>query len=257
MRITVLGSGAYGLALGHVLEDKKHDVVYFSLETKNTLEEALKDAEVIILAIPSKAVSKILPKLPKDLPLIVATKGILDPTIFADFEDVMIMGGAGFAADIERHQKTRLVATDPRVRDLFETPWLKFSLSADEKGILLCGALKNVYALYAGWRNLKPGSTEHEKFIATAFEELKAILFANGANPKTASLPCGLDDLKLSCDFLSRNYEFGQGLNAGKTKPEKTVEGITTLEHLRAGEIKIPAAAGILRTIIKESSAWV
>ena len=256
MRITVLGSGAYGSVLGHLLEDKKHEVAYFSLETKNTLKEALDGAETIILAIPSKAVSKVLPKLPKDLPLVVATKGFLTPAVFADFEDIMIMSGPGFAADIEAHQKTRLVATDLRIRDLFGTPWLKFDLSADEKGVMLCGALKNVYAIYAGQLNLRPGTAEHEKFIATAFEELKAILFANGANPKTASLPCGIDDLKLSCDFPSRNYEFGQGLNVGKTKPEKTVEGIATLEHLRAGEIKVPAAAGILKKIIKESATW-
>ncbi|MGF2565646.1 hypothetical protein ACQUWZ_27770, partial [Ralstonia pseudosolanacearum] len=49
MRITVLGAGAFGSALGHILEAKKHEVTYFSLASKITLEESLKDAEMIIL----------------------------------------------------------------------------------------------------------------------------------------------------------------------------------------------------------------
>lgn len=256
MRITVLGAGAFGSALGHILEAKKHEVAYFSLTSTITLEEAVKDADYIVLAIPSAAVEEMLPKLPKNTPLIVATKGILSPAIFADFADVMFLSGPGFAADIEKHQKTRLVTTDPRVRDLFETPWLKFDLTADEKGVLLCGALKNVYAIYAGWHNLKPGTDKYNEFIETVLQEFKLILFYNGANPKTAELPCGRGDLILTCDFPSRNYEFGQGLNAGKTKPEKTVEGITALKRIKSGELKIPPAAGILQKLMKESAAW-
>ena len=96
----------------------------------------------------------------------------------------------------------------------------------------------------------------HKKFIETTLQELKLILLQSGANPKTADLPCGRGDLILTCDFPSRNYEFGQGLIGGKTKPEKTVEGIAALKRIKAGEIKIPAAAGIMQEIIKESSAW-
>lgn len=256
MRITVLGAGAFGSALGHILEAKKHNVTYFSLASTITLEEAVEGAEYLVLAIPSVAVEEMLLKLPKNIPLIVATKGILNPSIFDGFEEVMVMSGPSFAADIEKHHKTKLVATDPRIRDLFETPWLKFDLTADEKGVLLCGALKNVYAIYAGWHNFKPGTDEYERFIETALQELKLILLQNGANPKTANLPCGRGDLILTCDFPSRNYEFGQGLIEGKTKPEKNVEGIAALERIKAGEIKIPAAAGIMQEIIKESSAW-
>ena len=256
MRITVLGAGAFGSALGHILEAKKHDVTYFSLTSTITLEEAVKDADYLVLVIPSVAVEEMLPKLPKNIPLVVATKGILNPAIFADFEDFMVMSGPGFAADIEKHQKTRLVATDPRIRDLFETPWLKFDLTADEKGVLLCGALKNVYAIYAGWHNLRPGTDKYDKFIETALQEFKLILLNNGANPKTVELPCGRGDLILTCDFPSRNFEFGQGLIEGKTKPEKTVEGITALKRIKAGELKVPAAAGILQDLMKESDAW-
>ena len=256
MRITVLGAGAFGSALGHILESKKHEVTYYSLNSEITLEKALEGAETIVLAIPSKAVDEMLPKLPKNVPLIVATKGILDTDLFKDFADVMILSGPGFAADIEKHVKTTLTATDPRIRDLFETPWLKFELTADEKGVLLCGALKNVYAIYAGSHNLKPGSDKYSKFIETALQEFKLILLKNGANPKTAELSCGRGDLILTCDFPSRNFEFGQNLIAGKTESTKTVEGVTALKRIKHGELKVPTAAGILHELIKESDAW-
>lgn len=257
MRITVLGAGAFGSALGHILESKGNEVTYFSPTMDITIEEALKDAETVLLAVPSKALPEVIPKIPKDLPLIVATKGILDTSIFDEFNDVSVLSGPGFAADIEKHLKTNLTTTDTRVRDLFETNWLKFDMTGDTKGVLLCGALKNIYAIYAGLHNLKPGTDAHEKFLRDIAEEMKAVLFANGANPKTVDLSCGKGDLRLTCDYPSRNYEFGQKLIGNPDyKPEKTVEGVTALHKVKAGGIKVPAAAGTLKHLMQESNKW-
>lgn len=257
MRITVLGAGAFGSALGHVLEGKGNEVTYYSPTLEITLEQALEGAETMLLTVPSKALPEILPNLPKNLPMIVATKGILDYDIFDDFEDIMILSGPGFAADIEKHLQTKLTATDLRIRELFETDWLKFDMTADEKGVLMCGSLKNIYAIYAGLHNLKPGTEAHEKFLKTAAEEMKADLYENGANPKTVDLSCGIGDLRLTCDYPSRNYEFGQMLIGNPDyQPEKTVEGVTALKKVKDGLFKVPASAGILKELIKESDKW-
>lgn len=257
MRITVLGAGAFGSALGHILESKKHEITYFSPNMDITMEEALKDAEMVLLTVPSKALPEVLPNIDKKLPMIIATKGILDYDIFDVFEDTMVLSGPGFAADIEKHLKTKLTTTDPRVRDLFETDWLKFDMTADVKGVLMCGALKNIYAIYAGSHNLKPGTDAHEKFLKTCAEEMKADLFENGANPKTVDLVCGKGDLKLTCDYPSRNYEFGQKLIENPDyQPEKTVEGVTALKKVKDGAIKIPKSAIFLKELIKESNKW-
>ena len=258
MNITILGAGAFGSALGRILEEKNHKVTYYALNLNITLEDALKNAELLVLAIPSAAIPDLLPKLPKNLPLVVATKGILNPTeAFKDFEDIMVLSGPGFAVDIDRHIKTKLTATDPRIRDLFGTSWLTFDMTGDEKGVLLCGALKNVYAIYAGLKNLKPGTKEHDNYLKTAAEEMKADLFENGANPKTVDLVCGKGDLKITCNYPSRNYEFGQKLIQNPTyQPEKTVEGVTALKKIKAGEMKIPKTAFILKELIKISNNW-
>ena len=67
----------------------------------------------------------------------------------------------------------------------------------------------------------------------------------------------GIGDLRLTCDYPSRNYEFGQMLIGNPDyQPEKTVEGVTALKKVKDGLFKVPASAGILKELIKESDKW-
>lgn len=253
MNITILGAGAFGSALGRILKSKNHQITFYDPKLKLSLTTALANAELIVLAIPSIALEDIVPKLPKNLPLIIATKGILTPELFQDFNDIMVLSGPGFATDLDRKVKTKLTTTDPRVRNLFKTDWLTFDLTQDERGVLLCGALKNIYAIYAGLKNLKPKTPAHDTYLKTAAEEMKIVLFENGAEPKTVNLACGKDDLKITCGYPSRNYEFGQKLiKDPEYQPEKTVEGLTALKLIQRGALKIPRTAFILKSLIEE-----
>ena len=257
MNITILGAGAFGTALGRILENKGHQITYYSPHLNISLEDAIKDAKLIILAIPSKVAPYLVPKLPTDIPLIVATKGILNPALFDNFKKVAALSGPGFANDINHERPTHLTATSPKVRNLFATSWLDFDLTSDFRGVLLCGALKNIYAIYAGLHNLKPGTKAHEDYLLSAAAEMKAILLANNANPKTVDLNCGIGDLRLTCDYPSRNYEFGQKLILDPDyQPEKTVEGVTALSRVKRGDLKLPKTAFIMKDLIKESEKW-
>lgn len=257
MNITILGAGAFGTALGNILEKKNHHIIYYAPHLQISLEDALKDARLAILAVPSKVAPYLIPKLPHELPLIVATKGILTLNLFQDFKKVSALSGPGFANDINHEHPTHLTATSPKVRDLFTTSWLDFDLTSDFRGVLLCGALKNIYAIYAGLHNLKPGTKAHEEYLFSAAEEMKAILYANDANPKTVDLNCGIGDLRITCAYPSRNYEFGQKLILDPNyQPEKTVEGVTALSRVKRGDLKLPKTAFIMRELIKESDKW-
>lgn len=258
MKMAILGAGAFGTALGEILASKAYDIDYYDtyLEREN-LSAVLDGAKYMVLAVPSKSAPYLLPYLPKEKPLIVATKGFLDDHNFKDFEDYMVLSGPGFASDIKSGKETHLTATDKRVIDLFTTDFLTFDFTPDKKGVLMCGALKNIYALFAGYLGLKPGSNEHEQFLIEVAEEMKALLSANGALGETVDLACGVGDLRLTCDFPSRNYEFGTILKTNhKAQPEKTVEGLTALSKVKRGEIKIPETAVILRKLIKTSEDW-
>ncbi|MDO4507846.1 MAG: hypothetical protein Q4B65_00420 [Candidatus Saccharibacteria bacterium] len=258
MKIAILGAGAFGTTLGGVLAEKGYDIDYYDSKVEQEkLSDVLKGAKAILLTVPSKAVPFLLPHLPKDIPLIVATKGVLKPTTFDDFRDYMILSGPGFAEDIRAHKKTKLTATDERIFEMFETDYLTFDFTEDEHGVLLCGALKNVYAILAGLVSVKAGTPLHEKFLEETADEMRAILKANGADPKTVDLVCGVGDLRITCDYPSRNYEFGQKLRENPDyQPEKTVEGVSALKRIKRGEIIIPEGMEKLKTLIKVSEKW-
>lgn len=258
MKIAILGAGAFGTALGGILTDNGYNVDYYDSKVMNEpLQEVLATAQMILLAVPSKSVPYLLPHLPKKKPLIIATKGILSVDTFKDFSDYMILSGPGFAVDIKAHKKTKLTATDERILKMFGTDYLTFDTTDDEKGVLMCGALKNVYAILAGLLGLKTGTKEHRKFLSDVENEMKLILKANGAEPETVDLVCGKGDLKITCAYPSRNFEFGDKLKDNPDyQPEKTVEGISALKKIKRGEIVIPENVPLLLNLIERSDKW-
>ena len=259
MKIAILGAGAFGTALGGILADKGFDIDYYDSKVeKESLAEVLEKAKYIVLAVPSAAAPHLLPYLPKNIPLIVATKGFLDAHNFKDFKDYMILSGPGFAADIKAGKETLLTATDQRIIDLFSTDYLHFDFTDDKNGVLMCGALKNVYAILAGYTlESGRGTKIHQQFLTEVAEEMKALLSVNAASPDTVDLACGFGDLELTCALPSRNFEFGQILKKNlKAKPEKTVEGLTALAKIKRGEIKVPDTAVKLKKLIEISEKW-
>ena len=109
MKIAMLGAGAFGTALGGILAGKGHDIDYYDSKVeKERLSDVLQKAKYIVLCIPSKAVPYLLPYIPKDIPLIIATKGILNDAPFKEFKDYMVLSGPGFANDIKAQKKTNL-----------------------------------------------------------------------------------------------------------------------------------------------------
>lgn len=245
MKIAIIGAGAFGSALGNVLIKNGYSVDYYDHKMEDvTLPMVTNGASYIVLAVPSKAAPAVLPDLPKDKPLIIATKGFLTDEIFRDFNDYMVISGPGFANDIMDGKETILTATDYRAIDLFATDYLKFDYTDDKKGVLMCGALKNVYAILAGYYNLERDTTDWRCFITEVSEEIQALLSANGANPDTFKLVCGIGDLELTCGLPSRNYEYGLILREhSDARPGKTVEGLSTLEKIKNHTIIVPEQA--------------
>ena len=258
MKIAILGAGAFGTALGGIMAAKGYDIDYYDSKVeRESLRSVLSGAELITLAVPSAAVGYLLPHLPKNIPMLIATKGILSAEVFADFQDIMVVSGPGFASDIKARHTTELTITDSRVRDYLSTDYLSFDYTTDITGVLLCGALKNVYALLAGYLNLIPHSAAWQDYIASASHEMRDILALNGASPATVDLACGIPDLKLTCNHPSRNYEFGRTLSHNsQAVPIQTVEGLTALRKIKNGAIKIPGTAVRLKYLIEESQKW-
>ena len=241
-KVAVLGAGAYGTALGGLLADNGYDIDYYDPAVeKERLKDVVDDAAVILVCAPSDVVMKLLSHLPEHKFLIVASKGFLSTEPFAEFEDWAVLSGAGFADDIKAGKTVRLTATDARVVKMFAARYVKFDMTDDRLGVLICGALKNIYAIKAGMLKLKSNTKKKEDYIYDVVKEMGLILKENGADPRTVGLACGMKDLILTCGINSRNYRFGveYSVNA-ECKPEQTVEGLSALRRVARGDIVVP-----------------
>jgi glycerol-3-phosphate dehydrogenase (NAD(P)+) len=214
----------------------------------------LEGADIIVLAIPSQFVPEFLRDFPQafcHLPFISTTKGILDPAVFAMFHNYSALSGPGFAEEINQNKPTILTSTTPLAHDLLATDWLTIELTDDVRGVMACGALKNVYSIGAGIQNLHIDTLEFDAYIRVALLELKTAIQILGGNPATADLACGVGDLTLTCGSpLSRNFQFG--LSFAKSPdhlPAATTEGLSTLLTLPPELKELPLINAILKKI--------
>ena len=253
-KVAVLGAGVYGTALGGILAGNGYDVDYYDpLKEREELKNVVSKSRAIVLSLPSEIAAHLLPHLPKEIYLVVACKGFLSDKPFDNFSNWGIISGAGFAKDFKTNKSIQLTVTDHKISDMFYAPNLCFDFTTDKKGVLMCGALKNVYALIAGRMGLKPGSKKLQNYILSASNEMGMILKLNGANFKTIRLACGVKDLILTCSPDSRNYSYGLSLKDGEyNNINETIESLSTLRRILRREILIPDDAVILSNFLKE-----
>ena len=248
MKIAILGAGVFGTALGGVLANNGYDIDYYDpLNEKEKLSKVLDKASFVVLALPSASVPHILNYLPSNLPLIIASKGFLSTDLFDIFDEYMVISGPSFAEDIKNAKPVSFTITDPRLETLFRASFVTFDHTDDVKGVLMCGALKNVYTILAGFKKLERDSSAWQDFIKSAATEMKDILVLNEADPATVDLYCGVPDLRLTAGPPSRNYEFGVFLKKGQSTSNKTTEGLSTLKRIKRGEIEVPDSAVLLK----------
>ena len=254
MKVTILGAGEFGKILGNIAEGNGNEVKYYDPYKlpKVKLEEALEGAEAMIYAAPSSAADEILPKLPKEVPLICASKGFVSMRPFAEFTAFSALAGAGMAEDIVNNEppygdKFLFTASSELAEFLFTTDDTQIEYTPDTLVILLCGALKNMYAIACGMKILD---------YSVIMREWTETLELNGATD-LIMYSCGFPDLVMSVAKESRNTKFGRMLvnvpEGAKVEPAGTVEGVTAINSLdKYPEFKIPESAEILRGVIAE-----
>ncbi len=258
MKIAVLGAGAFGSALGGILEEKGKEVEYFDPYKfpERKLGEVLRFSQAIVLAIPAENLDEVLAEFPSfgfKKPLIVATKGLLSLESFKKFRQVEFISGPAFASQLREQREVNLTITGEIAEHLFKTGFIHFDRTKDNLGVIYSGSLKNIFAVEAGFRRLEPETIEFEQFIFKALEEMENFLEENGARRETAKLACGEGDLRLTCSSEeSRNYRFGNSLR-GKyfSAPSETTEALFTVQEIEREGLEIPRRADILRGIIR------
>jgi glycerol-3-phosphate dehydrogenase (NAD(P)+) len=294
VNVVVVGAGSWGTAFACLLRDNGHDVTLAArdpaqvaaiLETKHnpryvpqadlegiapTLvdDASVVDAELVVVAVPSRVFADVVRALPGEAPLLSLTKG-LDPATGARLSTVVerrpvaVLSGPNIADEIVRGlPAAAVVASDDlelavRVQVAVHSVLFRVYVSDDIAGVELCAAAKNVIALAAGGADgLSLGDNSKAALVARGLAEMRRLAESAGARPDTFAGLAGMGDLIVTCWSPSgRNRRAGELIARGARPAEAAaeigmvVEGLTTAPVLRdlarRLEIELPITEGV------------
>jgi glycerol-3-phosphate dehydrogenase (NAD(P)+) len=238
------------------------------------LEEALRDAELVLTAVPSQHVrgiyQQMLPLFHPEQALVSATKGleshtllrmtqVICETIAPRFEPrLAALSGPTFAREVAHGAPAAVVIASEdeelacQLQKQFSTATLRLYTNTDVVGVELGGAVKNVIAIAAGMcEGMELGSNAVAALITRGLSEITRLACACGARRETLAGLAGLGDLVLTCTgVLSRNRSAGVELGRGRSLQEilastrMVIEGIhttaATLELARQKGVEMP-----------------
>jgi glycerol-3-phosphate dehydrogenase (NAD(P)+) len=205
--------------------------------------EAAKDAEFVVLSVPSQKLRENLSEwtdvLPDDAMLVSLMKGVeLDTTkrmseVIAEVtgagpERIAVVSGPNLAREIAHREPAASViacadeSVAQRLQDLCHSQAFRPYRSTDVLGCELGGAYKNVVALCVGMAiGLGFGDNTTASIITRGLAETARLAMKLGADPMTLMGLAGLGDLVATCSSpLSRNRTFGEKLGQGMTTDE-------------------------------------
>ena len=291
-KISVIGSGGWGIALTILLHKNGHDLTIWSFDKKEAeelketrqnktklpnillpedvkvtddLREAVDDKDILILAVPSKAirsVSKSLKDIIKEKQIIVnVAKGLEEDTletmtdiIEEELKDknpkVAVLSGPSHAEEVGRGIPTTCVVSAHNkeltlyLQNVFMNPSFRVYTSPDMLGVEIGGALKNVIALAAGIADgLNYGDNTKAALITRGIKEISSLGVAMGGEQSTFYGLTGLGDLIVTCASMhSRNRRAGILLGQGKTLDEAIKEVNMVVEGVYSAKSALMAA---------------
>jgi len=298
----ILGAGAFGFAMAKLLGDtihdkiviydpvkgyidsiaktRRHPVFHHGIELKGDivatteLKEAVKEARLIVLAIPAqllrKALKDVRQHISGDVILLNLAKALEEGTrkrmsqvIREELEgmrhrfSIATLSGGMLAEEVTRGDPLIAEigcadrATAKELRTIFSSARFRIEINDDIVGVELAGSLKNVVAIGAGmFDGLGYSASSKSAFISHAAHEMKHIALALGAKEHTfgPGSQAWFGDLMTTCFGNSRNRYLGELL--GKGHDAKTALRMLEEEKKRAEGY---ATAKVVHDIIAES----
>jgi glycerol-3-phosphate dehydrogenase (NAD(P)+) len=278
MNVAVVGGGTWGTAFSRLLADHGHDVTLACRDPEQARliretghnprylpevdlsgiaavpgdEADLEAAELIVLAVPSKAFADVAASLPGTAPVLSLAKG-LDPatgdrlSTKVTGRPVAVLSGPNMAEEIAEGLPTATVIASEdeafanELQDAINSLVFRVYVNPDVVGVELCAAAKNVIGLAAGGVDgLGLGDNGKAALITRGLVEMARLGEACGGRPETFAGLAGMGDLIVTCESRhGRNRRAGELIARGATPDEaareigQTVEGLTTAPVLR------------------------
>jgi glycerol-3-phosphate dehydrogenase (NAD(P)+) len=278
MRIAVVGAGSWGTAFSRLLFERGHDVTLVCRDPEQARAIAetgrnprylpsvdlsgvvpgtvpgtgLDEAELIVLAVPSKTFGDVARSLPGTAPVLSLSKG-LDPasasrlSTLVTERPVAVLSGPNMAEEVAAGLPTAAViasedeALAEELQSAINSLVFRIYVNPDVTGVELCAAAKNVIGLAAGGVDgLGLGDNGKAALITRGLVEMARLGEACGGRPETFSGLAGMGDLIVTCESRHGRNRAAGALIARGASPEEaaatigqTVEGLTTAPVLR------------------------
>jgi len=320
-KIAVLGAGSWGSVLANLLSENGHDVYLWShnpeqvnilndqhenpkymkdfkysttLTATGDMEDAIKGASVVLIAIPtggirevSNKVGTILAKLNQTSLVLHATKGLEQVTYkrpseilaeeipAANRRGIVAITGPSHAEDVARKDLTAITAASAdeshakEVQVLFNNDYFRIYSNDDIVGAEFGSALKNIIAIGSGILS-GMGYRDNAKaaLITRGLNEIKRLGVAYGANPFTFSGLSGVGDLIVTATSVnSRNWRAGNQLGQGKSLDDviedmgMVIEGVYTTkaayEMSQERHVEMPIIGSIYKVLYENADVKV
>lgn len=285
--VAVLGAGSWGTALAALIARHGHRTVLWgrdeasieavarrhenprylpgialpdSLRASTDLAAAVRDCDLVLVAVPSHAFGETLralaPLRPAHAGVAWATKGFEPGSgrflhevaggLLGDGVPLAVVTGPSFAKEVAAGLPTALTvhSDDPgfaqQVADVLHGPAFRAYTGDDMRGAELGGAMKNVLAVATGVADgMGLGLNARAGLITRGLNEMLRLNVAIGGRPETLMGLAGLGDLVLTCTGdLSRNRRLGLALGRGQSIADavreigQVVESIQTADEV-------------------------
>ena len=303
-KVAVLGAGSWGTALAALIVRHGHDAVLWgrdpdavarlqachenarylpgialppALRASSDLAEALRDADLVLVVVPSHAFAQTLralaPLRPRHAGVAWATKGFepgsgrflheVAREALGDGVPLAVVTGPSFAKEVAAGLPTALTvhADQPAfaqaVADVLHGPAFRAYTGEDMRGAELGGAMKNVIAVATGAADgMQLGLNARTGLITRGLNEMLRLNQAIGGRAETLMGLAGLGDLVLTCTGdLSRNRRLGLALGRGESLADavreigQVVESVQTVDEVmrQAGRhgIELPISGAV------------
>lgn len=313
MKISVLGDGGWGTTLAILLKKKGFDVSLWGAFQSNIdaiikdgenrkflprikiskgihftcdMCAACEDANLIVLAIPSRFLRDVLTKNRNILresraSFVSVIKGIEERSLKRMSEviievlagvEVAVLSGPSIAPEVARGIPTAVVVASEdegfarKIRDIFRSETFRVYTNKDLIGVELGGALKNIIAIASGIADgLGFGANTKAALLTRGLAEMTRLGVAMGASSETFVGLSGLGDLITTCvSPEGRNHRFGENIGKGKNPEELLKKSIVEIEGVwsaRASltlgkkyKIELPIAQQVYSVVFENKS---
>lgn len=309
--VTILGAGSWGMSVSQILSDNDCQVILWehdpkearrlksertrenklalfklseSVTVSSSLEQALSDADLVVLAIPSQNLRAVLNEacsyLREKPRILNLAKGIENKTlkrISEIVDDVLgdskfsfaTLSGPSHAEEVAKRMPTTITVAghdnrfNTHLQELFSNSYFRVYNSSDLVGVEMGGALKNIIAIAAGIiSGLGMGDNTTGALVTRGLAEISRLGITMGARAETFAGLSGVGDLITTCSSEhSRNryvgVEIGKGRNLNDIIDGMTMvaEGVETTracyELSRLKSVEMPITKEVYKVLFE------